>query len=145
MTEEFRHKVSLKLERDLIFKLIMGDIKLNELYIDETNEEESEKLGPSPSRLLASAVMGCLSSSFLFCLKKKDLYLDDFEAEAEIVGARNEKGSLRIKEINVKLIPTTDSEEVKERIQTCIKIFEQFCTVTASVRDGINVNVNVET
>ncbi len=143
MTDEFKTKVKLQLEKDMIFKCDMGDLKVEECYIDETNADQVEMWGPNPTMLLASAVLGCLSASFVFCLKKKNLILDDLKAEAELIGGRNEKGFLRVKEINVKLNPKTDNEEVRKRMQTCLKIFEQFCTVTQSVRNGIKVNVDV--
>jgi len=88
--------------------------------------------------------MGCLSASLIFCLKKRNFELDDFEAEAELKGGRNEKGFIRVNEINVKLIPKTNDENVKKRLEKCLKIFEKFCTVTESVRKGIPVNVYVE-
>jgi len=144
MADEFKNVVKLKLEKDMIFSCDMGDMKVEECYIDETNVHEADMWGPNPTRLLASAVLGCLSASFIFCLKKRDYNLDDFEAEAELVGGRNEKGYLRVKEINVKLNPKTDDEEIRRRMQKCLKIFEQYCTVTQSVREGIKVNVNVE-
>ncbi|MBD3230877.1 MAG: hypothetical protein GF329_22050 [Candidatus Lokiarchaeota archaeon] len=144
--DEVRTKVSLKLVKDMIFQCEMGNIEMSvkECYIDETNQEEADMWGPNPTRLLASAITGCLSASFLFCLKKKDFPLDDFEAESEAIIARNEQGRLRVKEINVKLNPKSDNEDVLKRINQCEKFFEKFCTVTASVREGVNVNVKVD-
>ena len=141
MSEELRTKVRLTLEKDMIFKCDMGNFKVEECYIDETNKEEFDMWGPNPSRLLASAVLGCLSASLIFCIGKKNLKLDDFEAEAEIIIAKNEKNFLRVKEINIKLIPVTDNEEVIKRIKQCEKMFEDYCTITQSVREGIKINV----
>ena len=72
------------------------------------------------------------------------MILDDFEAEAQLVGRKNEKGFYRVKEINVRLIPKSSNAEVKRRMKTCLKIFEKACTVTQSVRAGIPVNVNID-
>ena len=144
MSYDFTNRVKLKLEKDMIFKCDMGDMNVKDCYIDETNVKEADMWGPNPTMLLASAVMGCLSASLIFCLKKRDLKLDEFEAEAELKGGRNEKGFLRVKEINVKLTPKTNDEKVKDRLNKCLKIFEKFCTVTESVRAGIPVNVDVK-
>jgi len=144
MSEELRNRVSLKLEKELIFKCDMGISKVKECYIDETNKKEVDMWGPNPARLLALAVLGCLSSSLVFCIGKKNLSLDDFEAEAEIVMARNEKNFWRVKEINIKLIPITDNEDIIKRIKQCEKFFEDYCIITQSVRDGIKVNVNLD-
>ncbi|MHA1314288.1 MAG: OsmC family protein [Candidatus Helarchaeota archaeon] len=143
MTEEVRTKVNLQLEKEMIFQCDMGIMKVEECYIDETNQDEVDKWGPDPTKLLASAVLGCLSASFIFCLQKKKLSIEDFKGEAIAVIARNEKDLLRIKEINVKLIPNSDDPAIKKRIEQCKKIFERYCTVTESVRNGIPVNVDV--
>ncbi|NVM04850.1 MAG: OsmC family protein [Candidatus Helarchaeota archaeon] len=142
--DEFTNIVKLKLEKDMIFKCDMGDLKVKDCYIDETNVNEADMWGPNPSRLLATAILGCLSASFIYCLKKREFVLDSYEAEAKLIGGRNEKGFLRVKEINVKLMPKSDNEDVQRRMEKCLKVFEQFCTVTQSVRAGIKVNVNVD-
>lgn len=141
MPEEVKSRVTLELEKEMIFRCDMGIMKVEECYIDETNQEEFDKLGPDPSKLLASAVLGCLSASFIFCLQKKKLTIEDYKGEAEAVIARNEKGLWRVKEINVKLEPKTEDPVILRRINQCKKIFEQYCTVTESVRAGIPVNV----
>ncbi|MFX0104697.1 MAG: OsmC family protein, partial [Candidatus Hodarchaeota archaeon] len=92
-------------ESQMIFKCDLGDMKVKDCYIDEEHREEVNMLGPNPSRLLALGVLGCLSASFIFCLKKRNFTLDDFKAEAEVTIARNEKGFLRIKKIDVNIHP----------------------------------------
>ena len=144
MTEEIKTNVSLELERDMIFKCDMGQMKVKECYIDETHEVESEMLGPNPTKLLASAVLGCISASFIYCLQKRELELESYKAEAETIVTRNEKGFYRVKEINVNLIPKSNDPKVIKRMEQCKKMFEQYCTITQSVRAGIQVNLKVE-
>ncbi|MFX0154100.1 MAG: OsmC family protein [Candidatus Hodarchaeota archaeon] len=134
----------------MIFKCDLGNMKVKDCYIDEEHHEEVDMLGPNPSRLLALGVTGCLSASFIFCLKKRNLHVDDFKAEAEVTIMRNEKGFWRIKNINVEVDPTITDPEALKRAKQCLKetsngvnFFEQYCIVTQSVRAGIEVNVNL--
>jgi uncharacterized OsmC-like protein len=89
------------------------------------------------------AILGCLSASFIFCLKKKDFKVDDLKAEAEVIIGRNEKGFWRVKKINVDIFAKIDDPETRKRADQCRKMFEQYCIVTQAVRDGINVEVNL--
>ena len=139
-------KVGIKLDdldSQMIFKCDLGNMKVKDCYIDEEHHEEVNMVGPNPSRMLALGVLGCLSASYIFCLQKKKLSLNDYKAEAEAIISRNKKGFLRVKEINVKLIPKTDNPDVIKRMEQCKKMFEQYCTVTESVRAGIQVNVAI--
>lgn len=146
-------KVGIKLdefESQMIFKCDLGNMKVKDCYIDEEHHEEVDMLGPNPSRMLALGVLGCLSASFIFCLKKKNLNVDDFKGEAEVTIARNEKGFLRIKKIDVDIEPSIEDPDTLKRARQCLKgtkdgvsFFEQYCIVTQSVRSGIQVNVNI--
>lgn len=82
MSKEGKTKAKITLERDMIFKCDMGDMKLKDCYIDETNVNEEDMLGPKPTRLLANAILGCLSASFIFCLKKKESYHRRFNSRS---------------------------------------------------------------
>ena len=143
--------VDIKLEKDLIFKCNLGFDKLQEIYIDETLEEKEGMWGPDAARLLGMALLGCLSASFIFCLKKRNLTPDDLEAHAEISFKTIEKGYTRIKQVNVILKPKTEDMATLKRINQCIRemkngkmLFEENCIITASVREGINVNVEMD-
>lgn len=137
-------KVKVKLERDMIFKCDLGDIKLEDCYIDESNKVESEMLGPNAAYLLAMAVLGCLTSSYVFCFSKRDFTVKDLEAEAIVTIFRNEKGFVRVKKIDVNIVPRIDTPDMRKRAAQCQKMFEQYCTITASIREGIDVNVNID-
>ena len=92
-----------------------------------------------------------IQSVFIFCLKKRDFKVDDFKAEAEVTIARNDKGFLRIKKIDVYIEPRIEDPDTLKRAKQCLKaakdgvsFFEQYCIVTQSVRSGIKVNVNID-
>ena len=144
MSDVMKTKVGLKLESEMIFKCEMGDIKVEDCYIDEEHHVEAEMWGPNPSRMLGMALLGCLSASFIFCLKKRKFTIDDLDAQAEVIIARNEKGFWRVKNIDVKIKPKIDTPEMRKRADQCRKMFEQYCTVTQAVREGIEVNVNLD-
>ena len=136
-------KVGLSLEEGMIFKCELGEMKVKDCYIDEEHREEVDMLGPNPSRMLGMAVLGCLSASFIFCLKKRNFNIKDLSAEAEVIIARNEKGFWRVKKINVNITPMLDDPEIKKRADQCKKFFEDYCIVTQAVREGIDVEVNL--
>ena len=151
MVHENNTIVKMKLEKDLIFKSRLGFTKLQELYIDETLEEKQDMWGPNAARLLGMALLGCLSASFIFCLRKRNLNPDDLEGTAEISFKTIEKGYTRIKQVNVVLKPKSDDPDTLKRINQCIRemksgkmLFEENCIITASVREGIDVNVKME-
>ncbi|TFF99308.1 MAG: OsmC family peroxiredoxin [Promethearchaeota archaeon] len=143
MSDKVKTNVGIKLEKDMIFKCDMGEMALKDCYIDETNQDEADMWGPNPTRLLGTAILGCLSASFVFCMKKRDFNIDDLKANAELVIGRNDKGFLRVLEINVDITPEVDTPEMQKRADRCKKMFEDYCTVTAAVREGIKVNVNL--
>ncbi len=153
ISNEKKTKVSLKLDdldSQMIFKCDLGNMKVKDCYIDEEHHEEVDMLGPNPSRMLALGVLGCLSASFIFCLKKRNFKVDDFKSEAEVTITRNEKGFWRVKKIDVNIEPKLLDPENLKRAKQCLKtgkdgvsFFEQYCIVTQSVRSGIAVNVNV--
>ncbi|MHA1144988.1 MAG: OsmC family protein [Candidatus Helarchaeota archaeon] len=144
MPEELRTKVSIVLEKEMLFKCDIGEMKVEECYIDETEQEEAERLGPDPAKLLGLSVLGCMAASFLFCIEKRKLVLEDFKGEAEVVVIKNEKDLYRVKEINVKLQPNTSDPALVKRIGQCKNLFESHCTITESIRKGIKVNVDLD-
>ncbi|MFX1379978.1 MAG: OsmC family protein [Promethearchaeota archaeon] len=151
---EMKAKVGIKLDdldSQMIFKCDLGNMKVKDCYIDEEHHDEVDMLGPNPSRLLALGVLGCLSASFIFCLKKRNLKVVDFKSEAEVTIARNEKGFWRIKKIDVNIEPKINDPDTLKRAEQCLKtvkdgvsFFEEYCIVTQSVRAGIEVNVNID-
>ncbi|MEE9377805.1 MAG: OsmC family protein [Candidatus Lokiarchaeia archaeon] len=143
MGKEISTKVKIKLEKDMIFKCQLGGMKVEDCYIDDTHEVETEMWGPNPARLLGMALLGCLSASYIFCLKKRNITTEDLEATGKVIIGRNEKGFVRIKRVDVTIDVKIQGEKMRKRAEQCKKMFEQYCTVTAAVVEGIEVNVNI--
>ena len=114
---------------------------LPNLLLDET-KPDGEGSGPNPPRLLAAAVGHCMSSSLIYCLKKARIPVRDIETTVKTSLFRNEHGKLRIRSIDVQ-ISLKVNEEDELRVQRCLTLFEDYCTVTQSIRKGIEVNVHV--
>jgi len=98
--------------------------------------------GPNPSRRLGAALGSCLGASLLFCLRKARIDVQGLHTTVEGVMGRNERGRLRIRSISVRLEPVIPLAD-HHRMARCVEIFEDFCVVTASVRPGIDVHVEV--
>lgn len=112
------------------------------VVVDE-NRPDGEGSGPNPPRLLAVAVGHCMSSSLIFCLKKARIPAKAIETTVTTNLFRNETGKLRIRSIDVQ-INLEVNEEDKPRLNRCLDLFEDYCTVTQSIRKGIEVNVKVD-
>lgn len=123
------------------FDVAFDDVERT-LHLDEM-PPLGEAAGPNPARLLASALGHCLSASFLYCVGRQRIAVSSMETAVEGTMVRNENGRLRIGELRVKLAPRFESAE-QARLARCLDLFEDFCVVTQSVRQGIAVSVNVE-
>ena len=143
MGKEIINEVKIKLEKDMIFKCDLGGMKLEDCYIDDTNQEEADMWGPNPARLLGMALLGCLSASYVFCLQKRNFTTDDLQATGKVIIGRNEKGFVRVKRVDVTIDVKVTDDAMRKRAEQCKKMFEQYCTVTAAVVEGIDVNVDV--
>jgi len=144
MSNEYKSQVGIKLEEEMIYRCDLGQIQMNDLFIDEQHKKTIEKIGPNPSKLLALSVLGCLASSFTFCLQKKNFSLSDIEGTAVITSKRNHKGLWRLKNIDVKLNPKIDNPEIRKRADQCRESFEKFCVISESIREGIEIRINLE-
>lgn len=147
MTEDeqvIQTSVSLEWRDELIFKLSFDNPSLSDILIDEKNKADSpDAEGPAASKLLLSAVMGCLNASFLFCLQKSRVPFKSMKAKGIATIIRNEEGYLRIKQIDVELMPEIEIEKGIPRMENCFERFHNYCTITESVRNGIPVNVTI--
>ncbi len=112
-----------------------------ELRMDEPPPLGSDR-GPNASRVLAAAIGNCLSASLLYCARKARVAVGKIQTEVKVVIVRNETGRLRVGKVEVTVDPHIPEPE-REKARRCLELFEDFCTVTQSVRQGIDVEVRV--
>ena len=98
--------------------------------------------GPTPEHLLAAAVGTCLSSSLLFALRKFKQSPEPMRAVASATEGRNEQNRLRVQGLKVTITLGVPAAKL-EHLERALGSFEDFCTVTASVRAAVPVEVEV--
>jgi uncharacterized OsmC-like protein len=111
------------------------------LLIDEP-EPLGEGAGPNAARVLGAAVGNCLSASALYCLRRARIDVHGMHTTVSGSLQRNDSGRLRISGLEVRIEPVVDEPE-QPRMRRCLELFEDFCVVTQSVRQGIEVDVAV--
>ena len=98
--------------------------------------------GPAPDHLLLAAVANCLSASLLFALQKFKQDPGRLVATASPLVERNDQKRLRITGMRVQLCLGKPAAEI-EHLDRVLAQFEDFCTVSMSVRQGIDISVQV--
>ena len=137
------HELAVTLEhlQGLEFKVRFDWPDAAELLLDEP-EPLGHRRGPNASRLLAAAVGNCLTASLLYCLQRSKLELEG--ARTTVTGRveRNERGRLRLGGVTARIVLPVAAAE-REKLERCLGLFEDYCIITASVRRGIPVAVEV--
>ena len=131
---------NLKQEQDFRFAIHFSDA-MPVLYGDEP-PPLGKATGPSPMQLLAAAVGNCLSDSLLFALRKFKQNPEPIQTVASATIDRNAENRLRVMNINVKLTLGAPGTSLAH-LDRALAQFEEFCTVSQSVRQGIPVTVEV--
>ena len=136
--EEKTFSVKLKLLENYLFQIDFGEF--GNVLTDEP-EPIGGGEGPSPTAMLAASVANCLSASLLFALRKYKQ--DPGEINATVTGtvARVEKYQ-RVTKLTVQIHLAVASDSLAD-LDKAVSQFENFCTVTESVRHGIPVEVEI--
>jgi uncharacterized OsmC-like protein len=129
-------------ESDYAFRVAFDDTSLPPLLADEA-PPLGGGTGPDPARLLAAAIGNCLSASLLFALRKFKNQPGTIVARVRADHARNESRRLRIAKVVVEIVLPEAAAEYTQ-IERILAQFENFCTVTESVRTGVPVEVTVK-
>ncbi|PKO68559.1 MAG: peroxiredoxin [Betaproteobacteria bacterium HGW-Betaproteobacteria-16] len=132
--------VSLKQQADYRFEIHFGD-NIPALIADEPAPLGKGE-GPSPAQLLCASVGNCLSDSLLFALRKFKQAPEPLHAEVQAEVGRNPEGRLRILGLHA-TIHLGVAASALEHLERALAQFEEFCTVTQSVRQAIPVRVTV--
>jgi uncharacterized OsmC-like protein len=143
MADERTHHVTLKLAHDFQFVAEFDEVpNATPMTFDEP-EPLGGGRGPNAAAVLGAAVGNCLAASLAFCLRRSRAELSDLTAHVTTHVTRNERGRHRISSIDVELEPVLEAGRGVP-LDRCEGLFEDFCTVTASVKQGIPVHVSLK-
>jgi organic hydroperoxide reductase OsmC/OhrA len=132
----------LQIERvhDFEFRVRFDRPGVPDLVVEEP-PPLGEEAGPNPARLLAAAVGSCLSASLAFCLKRAKIPIRDLTTDVSVDLELNDNKRLRVGRVSVLLHPVVDDPS---GLAACLDTYEDFCVVTQSVREGLDVQVAVD-
>lgn len=132
--------VSLQQQADYRFEIRFGE-NIPSLIADEPAPLGKGE-GPSPAQLLCASVGNCLSDSLLFALRKFKQTPEPLRCEVTAEVGRNPEGRLRILGIHATITLGVEAASL-EHLDRALAQFEEFCTVTQSVRQSVPVRVTV--
>jgi len=118
-----------------------GRLHGDPIYSDEPDPVGEASAQATPA-LLATALTHCLSASLLETMRHAHVDVRSMAADATAVVALGKEGHPRIRQVDVVIRPQVPTGS--PRLDRCAEVFEKHCTVTASVRDGIQINVKVD-
>jgi len=134
--------ITLTQKEGFLFETTFDNPDHDPVFLDEP-APLGKDAAPNAARLLATAIGNCLSASLVFCLQRNGAKVGTgVGARVHVEIVRNPQKRLRIGKVGVTLRvpPGVDAAAM----QKCLPTFEDFCTVTASIRQGIDVAVSVE-
>jgi uncharacterized OsmC-like protein len=99
-------------------------------------------LGPSPVQMLCAAVGNCLSDSLLFAFRKFKQQPDPIQCVVTAEVGRNEDNRLRVLQMTAQIRIGALASSLQQ-VDHVLTQFEEFCTVTQSVRQGIPITIEV--
>lgn len=141
MTEsEQLPSVTLRQVRDYQFDIAFEDGMAH--WVADEGPPLGHGAGPSPTHLLLAAVGDCMSSSLHFALTKFKNTPGGMTTLARAHLGRNEAGRLRVLRIEVEMHLAAAADQLLH-LDRVLGQFEDFCTVGASVRAGIPMDVSV--
>ena len=136
------HEISVTMEhiKDFQFKVTFDD-KLNSLVMDEPPPLGSDK-GPNATNVLSAAIANCLTASLLFCLTKTRVKPISLTTTVTTHTSRDDNKRIRINDSHVS-IALDLADEDQNRLSRCTNLFEDYCIVSQSIRQGIDISVDI--
>lgn len=111
-------------------------------FASDEPDPVGEASAPATPAMLGAAVGHCLSASLLESLRHAHVPVSDCATEVVAVVRPNADGLPRIDHVDVVIRPVLTAGS--PRTGRCEDVFERHCTVTSSVRAGIDIRVRVE-
>ena len=95
--------------------------------------------GPNPVLALAAAVGHCMSSTLTNTLERAHVPVSPLRTTVTAEVGRNARGRTRVLSLAVSIRTAPVDPGDRERFDRCVGIFEEFCTVSGAVREGVTI------
>ena len=134
-------KVHLNFVNNLHFKAQTRHF--TDIEMDEPESFHGTDQGPSSIEYLLIGVGGCLGSSFVFCLQKNNVEIENLNMVVEgTLKHVMPKMHLRLIKIECEIIVSAKSE-FNHLIDTCVKEFKEHCVINESITKGIPLKTKI--
>ena len=135
-------KVTLNHSENLHFTANARDFKT--IHTDEPESFHGTNFGPSPIEYLLIGIGGCISSSFVYCLKKKGVEFEELDVIVDgTLKHVGPKMKLRLVNIDLDLQISFKEGESNEKIDLCEEIFKENCPITDIFTGGVPLNIRI--
>ena len=99
--------------------------------------------GPNPVQALTMAIGHCMSSTLVNTLERARVRVTPVRTSVSATIGVNERGHRRVRELHVEIRTQPVDEADRPRFEHCVEIFEEFCTVSGAVREGVRIESRV--
>jgi organic hydroperoxide reductase OsmC/OhrA len=99
--------------------------------------------GPNPVEALAMAVGHCMSSTLINTLERAHVSVTPLHTTVHATIGVNENGRRRVRQLHVEIHTQPRNDADRARFDHCVQIFEDFCTVSGAVREGVKIESRV--
>jgi putative redox protein len=135
-------KVSIKYSENLHFTASARHF--DNIQLDEPESFHGTDIGPSPVEYYLIGIGGCLGSTFTYCLQKQKVEIDSLEVvvDGQLKHA-SPNMSLQLINIEVELLITVKDGQPSDKIEQCVKTFQDYCVVSNSITQGVPLDVKI--
>ena len=133
-------KITINYCNNLHFKAKTRDF--DNIQIDEPESFHGTDLAPSPIEYLLIGIGGCLSSTFVYCLRKRNIEIDDLEIIIDGVLKHDQPSLyLKLKQIQVEFNLSLKGYN-EDEVDKCIIEFKKYCPIYEPVLNGIPIDID---
>lgn len=132
--------------KNIAFKVNIKDFP--EFIMDEPKSFHGDELGPSAGEFLLVSIAGCQGVSFMFCLQKFEIEVEEMIVNVEskmthVFREKYEREILNIVKLNVRIDIKLKNPDDEEDLLECFEVYRKYCVVTTSVEKGIPYEVEL--
>ncbi len=99
--------------------------------------------GPDPVLQLATTIGHCMSSTLVNTMERSRIRITPVRTRVTVHLGRNARGRKRVTSMEVQIECAPLDEADRARFDHGVEIFEDYCTVSGSVREGVRIGTRV--